>query len=73
LNADELSIEILNSIKEAFKDKTIDIIISVAIDETDYLFSSDTNKKQLAKSMKEIEEGNCVVLTVEALQKKYKT
>lgn len=71
LNVNELSIEIINSIKEAFKDKTIDITISEAMDETEYLLSSPANKAHLAKSIKELEEGKGVTFTLEEFQKKY--
>jgi len=44
LNVNELSTEIINSIKEAFKGKTIEIIVTEATDETDYLLQSEANK-----------------------------
>ena len=47
LNVNELSVELLNSIKAAFKDKTVDITVSESMDETEYLLSSEANKKML--------------------------
>ena len=42
IDVNELSIELINSIKAAFKDKTVDITVSEAdaMDETEYLLST---------------------------------
>ncbi len=40
LNVDELSFDLLNSIKAAFRNKEIEITVTEAIDETSYLLSS---------------------------------
>ena len=71
LNVNELSIELLNSIKAAFKDKTIDITVSEAMDETDYLLSSKANKEHLQRSLSDLEDGKGIVFTLEDLQNKY--
>jgi len=71
LNVNELSVELLNSIKAAFKDKTIDITVSEAIDETDYLLSSEANKKMLEESMQQLKDGKGITFTTEELQQKY--
>ena len=44
LNSKELSNEIIRSIKEAFKDKDIEITVSDLMDETDYLLSTEANR-----------------------------
>ena len=50
LHTDELSIGILDSIKELFKDKTIKIIVSEATDETEFMLLSKANgEKYLGK------------------------
>jgi len=41
------------------------------MDETEYLLSNEANKRHLSESMKELEEGRGVEMTVEELQKKY--
>ena len=71
LNANELSIDVLNAIRMLFKDKDIEINVSEAIDETDYLLASPANKKDLMTSIKELEEGKGIEMTIEELQKKF--
>ena len=71
LNVNELTIELLNSIKSAFKDKTIEITVTEALDETEYLLSSKANREHLERSIKQAEEGDVVVFTVEEFQNKY--
>lgn len=71
LHVNELSVELLNSIKAAFKDKTVEIVVSDVVDETDYLLASEANRRHLSDSIKELEEGKGVVFTVEELQEKY--
>jgi hypothetical protein len=71
LNVNELSIELLNSIKLAFKDKTIDIVVSEAVDETEYLLTSSNNKTYLMQATKDLEEGKGITFSVNELQEKY--
>jgi hypothetical protein len=71
MNVDELTIEVLNSIKSAFKNKTIEITVSEAMDETEYLLSTQANRESLERSMKELEEGKGITFTLEEFQKKY--
>jgi antitoxin YefM len=71
LNAKELSEEVIKSIKEAFKDKDIEITVTDTIDETDYLLSTEANKKHLYKSIDDLEEGRGIPMTLAELQEKY--
>jgi antitoxin YefM len=71
LNTKELSSEIILSIKEAFKDKEIEITVSDVLDETAYLLSTEENKKHLYKSIEEIEKGKGIPMTLAELQEKY--
>ncbi len=71
LNVNELSVEILNSIKAAFKDKTVDITVTEALDETEYLLSSPANRESLERSMQQAEKGDVVVFTLDELQKQF--
>ena len=69
LNSRELSSKIIDSIKEAFQDKDIEITVTDAPDETEYLLSTEANKKQLYKSIEELEQG--VTMTLAEIQEKY--
>ena len=71
MDVNELTIEVINSIKAAFKNKTINITVSEAMDETEYLLSSPANRESLERSIRQAEEGKVVVFTLEELQKEY--
>ena len=71
LPAEELTIDILQSIKEAFKGKTVDIVVSESMDETEYLLCSPANRESLMESMKQIEEGKTISFTIEELKERY--
>ena len=68
---EELSADILQSIKEAFKGKTVDIVVTESIDETEYLLSSPANRASIMKSIKELEEGKGISFTIEELKERY--
>ncbi len=72
LHVNELSVEVINPIKAAFKDKTVEIIVTDAAGETEYRLTTEANRKHLFDSMKELEEGKGVTFTVEELQEKYR-
>lgn len=71
LNSKELSEEIIRSIKEAFKDKDIEIVVSDLVDETEYLLSTEANKKHLYHSIEELEKGNGIPMSLAELQERY--
>ncbi len=71
LNAKELSVDLVKSIQEAFKDKEIEITVTDEIDTTDYLLSTEGNKKHLYKSLDELERGEGIPMTLAELQEKY--
>ena len=70
LNANELSIEVLDAIRMVFKNKNIEISVSETVDETDYLLSSLANREQLLASIHELENGGGVEMTIEELKNK---
>lgn len=71
LNVNELSHELLNSIKAAFKDKVVEITVTEALDETDYQLSSNENKKHLEQSIYSLEQGKGISYTAQELEEKY--
>jgi uncharacterized protein YutD len=71
LKANELSENIIQSIKDAFQSREIEIIVSDAMTETDYLLSTENNKNQLYQSMDELSKGEGVPFTLAELQEKY--
>ncbi|MDB5198912.1 MAG: hypothetical protein JWO92_875 [Chitinophagaceae bacterium] len=71
LNEKELTDDIINIIRTTFKNKEIEITVSDFLDETEYLLSSDANKKHLQKSIADIENGEGITFTLNELQEKY--
>jgi antitoxin YefM len=71
LNEKELSDEIIDSIKKTFKGKEIEIIVSEVVDDTEYLLSTDSNKKYIYKSIEDLEKGKGIPMTLAELQEKY--
>ncbi len=71
LHANELSEELLNSIRAAFKDKVIEITVTEAMDETDYLLSSEANKRHLEQAQQSLQQGKGTTFTVQELKEKY--
>jgi hypothetical protein len=70
LNEEELSDEIIDSIKKTFKGKEIEIIVSEVVDDTEYLLSTDSNKKYIYKSIEDLEKGKGIPMTLAQLQEK---
>ncbi len=71
LNEKELTDDIINIIRTAFKNKEIEITVSDFLDETEYLLSTDANKKHLQKSIADIENGEGITFTLNELEEKY--
>jgi antitoxin YefM len=71
LNERELTDDIINIIRTAFKNKEIEITVSDFLDETEYLLSTDANKKHLQKSIADIENGEGITFTLNELEEKY--
>ncbi len=70
LSANELSEDILNSIKSLYKGKTISITVEPEMDETEYLLSSEANRKILLESIKQAENGDLVKVDIGKAHKK---
>lgn len=71
LDVIELSEELLNSIKAAFKDKVVEITVTEALDKTGYLLSTYSNKKHLQQSQHSLEHNKGLTFTVQELEEKY--
>ena len=71
LDADEISIELLNSIKAMFQHKKLNIVVSEAMDETEQLLATKANRESLNRSFKELEEGKGITFTIEEFPKRY--
>ncbi len=71
LNAKELSETVIKSIKEAFKDKDIEITVTDNIEETEYLLSTEANKKHLYQAIEDLEQGKGIPMTLAELQENF--
>lgn len=71
LDVNELSQELLDSIKAAFKNKVVEITVTEAGDETEYLLSTQKNKMHLEQSQYSLEQGKGITFTVQELEEKY--
>ena len=54
LNASELNIDFLTTLKKLYKGKNLELTVQIEEDETDYLLKSEANKTQLLKAAKDI-------------------
>ena len=73
LNADELSVEFLESIKALFPHKTIEIAVTEAEtieqDETDYLLKNQANRARLLDALENVrQQRNLVSVDLADLQ-----
>ena len=71
IHVNELTPDLVDSIKSAFKDKIVEITVSDILDETDYLLANEANRKSLEKSIQQAESGDLVNFTVAEFQAKY--
>jgi antitoxin YefM len=61
LKAKELDRSFIDSIKNLFKDREIEISIKPTLDETEYLLNTPANKKQLLEAIKEVKENKNLI------------
>jgi uncharacterized protein YlaN (UPF0358 family) len=64
-SATELTSDIVDAIKIAFKSKPITITVEEELDTTSYLLSNDVNKALLLKSIEEDKQGNHVAVNID--------
>jgi antitoxin YefM len=60
LNAKELGSEFINSVRDAYMDRNIEITVREQ-DETEYLLSSSANRKHLEKAVENVERGENLI------------
>ncbi len=68
LNANELNINLLKSLKAMFKDKEIILTVNSKMDETDYLNRSEANRLALEKSISQLRNGRLKTVSIDALK-----
>lgn len=73
LHVNELSPQLLDSIKAAFKNKTVEIVVTDTKDESSYLLKNEANRRHIFDSIHELERGEGVELTVREFLEKYGT
>lgn len=73
INADDLDNRFLQSLKEMFKNKEIEIAVcevsEIEEDETAYLLKSPVNRERLLKAVENVDQnGNLVVVNLDDLE-----
>ncbi|CAF1442921.1 unnamed protein product [Adineta steineri] len=71
IDLNELSGDIINSIKAAFKNKTVDIIVKESEDETAYLLKDKVNADLIYQSLSELENGEGIEFTLQEFKEKF--
>jgi len=66
-SAEEISPDILDAIKVAFKSKAIKITVEEELDTTAYLMSNPANKAAIDQSLKQLESGEGILVKFEDL------
>jgi len=61
LDSNELDYNLIDKLKEIFKNKRIELTVTES-DDTDYLFTSDRNKEILLNSIANIEKNENIVI-----------
>jgi hypothetical protein len=65
-NLDELTVSFLDMLKKQFSNAKVELVIRQK-DETDYLNSSETNRKLLEEAMLEVEESKLITKSMKDL------
>ena len=65
IHSDQLNIELLDNIRNMFREKEIEITVN-EIDETEYLLRSPENKKRLLRAIDDVENGRNIVIPDQA-------
>ncbi len=70
IKANELDESFIAGIKAMFKNKRIAISVEEDLDETEYLHSSEANRKHLADALKNAEQGKTTKVDIDQYLKK---
>lgn len=57
LNANEIDEKLIESIKSLFRDRKVIISVTDVVDETDYLFASEVNRKRLLDALGDVRDS----------------
>jgi hypothetical protein len=68
IKAIDLDESFLKKLKRMFGKKNISIIVEEELDETEYLLSSEANRKMLDKSLKEAKAGKLTKVNIDKLK-----
>lgn len=69
ISANELNDEFLQKLKKTFGNKQILITVEEDEDDTFYLLSTKENREKFKQSLKELDDGEVVVVSLEDLRK----
>lgn len=69
LNEAELDYQLFRSLKAMYKNRRIRLTIDNAMDETEYLLSSEANKEVLDESIAQLKRGEKIIVTLDELRK----
>ena len=61
IKASELSVDFINALSTLFGNKDLFITVEAEMDETEFLFASEANRKMLLTRLKDVQEGKNLV------------
>ncbi len=65
IKANELDEKFIKGIKAMFKNKRITISVEEEMDETEYLLSTEANRKHLEKAVKNVKGGKTIKVDID--------
>jgi hypothetical protein len=71
MHTDDLTTAWQESVIKLFYGKYITVTISETMDETDYLFATEANRKHLMESLEQVKNGQTVTFTLEEFNRIY--
>lgn len=63
--------ELIDSIDKTFEGRDVEITVSDEGDETSYLLSTEANRRNLENSIRNIEQGNVITMTLQEFEERY--